>query len=309
MPSSSIPSSGSASGNSSTPPNTSPTLPSSTHVALPSYQSAPSTSISASNAGARRLREPLHRYAARPIRCLEVVGVADHRRVEAGAGHDGEALVVEPADVEPPAVAVQADGDGALDVLRDAEVRREQVRGPGGDDGERRVGPGEHVDAAPHGPVAAPGEDEVGALVERAPHLLGRLLGLRHLVPERVLDTGRGERAAQLGQPAADGLARVGDDGDGHATDCARWARAARARLPGARRRGHARRPAARTAARAARRSRSTTPAGDVERMVHAAVHARQRRRRPAAGSPASRPAPARPRLRKREVNSRTRPA
>ena len=69
-------------------------------------------------------------HASEPI--LErAVGLLDHRRVEAGSGHDGEALAVEPADIELAPFAAEADRDRLLDVLRDAEVRREQVRGAG----------------------------------------------------------------------------------------------------------------------------------------------------------------------------------
>ena len=76
--------------------------------------------------------------------------------------------------------------DRLLDVMRDAEVGREQVRGPGGNDRDRGVGTGEHVDAALHHAVAAPDDDEVRAGIERGPHALRRLPTLRHLEPERV---------------------------------------------------------------------------------------------------------------------------
>src|SRR5262249_50301192 len=79
--------------------------------------------------GAQGVRaRPDIRGAAEPV--LEpAVGFADHRSVEAGAGHDPEALTVEAADVELAALAPQPDRDGASDVLRDVEVRGEQVRG------------------------------------------------------------------------------------------------------------------------------------------------------------------------------------
>ncbi len=103
---------------------------------------------------------------------------------------------------------------------------------------------GEHVDAALNHPVAAPGEDELGALVERAANLRGRLAALRHLAPERVVDALGCEDAAKLGQPAAERLAGVRDDGDLHLRCLGRGAgRAA----------GEARR-------RSARRSPTTTP-------------------------------------------------
>ena len=57
-----------------------------------------------------------------------------------------EALAVEPADVELAPLAAKPDRDSLLDVLRDAEVRREEVRGPGGHDREGGVRPGERID-------------------------------------------------------------------------------------------------------------------------------------------------------------------
>ena len=163
-----MPSSGRASGNRSTPPKMSPRLPSRTQVALPSYQSAPSTSISASNAvGAQVARPaPQVRGAADPL--LEVVGVADHRRVEARRRPSRRSAPRRSGRRRAAPVAPEPDGDGALDVLRDPEVRREQVRRAGRDDRELAPRAGEHVDAAPHRPVAAPREHELGALVQRA---------------------------------------------------------------------------------------------------------------------------------------------
>ena len=49
---------------------------------------------------------------------------------------------------------------------------------------------------------------ELGALVERLPDALRRLPALRHLEPERLLDSVLRELAAELAEPAADGLAR-----------------------------------------------------------------------------------------------------
>ena len=166
---------------------------------------------------------------------------------------------------------------------------------PGRDDRERRPGAGEHVDAALDHPVAAPREDQVGARLERALDLCGRLLALRDLGPERIGDAARLEHAAELEQPAAERLPRVRDDGDlAH---------------------GSSRAGAAATRGRAAADHDDATSAampidgaaGHVERMVHAAVHPRQRDvdrdrdgDRPDRG--------ARPRLVIREVRSRTRP-
>ena len=132
------------------------------------------------------------------------VGVADHQRVEAGAGHHREVLAVDLADVETPPVAVQADRDRGADVLRYLEVRREQVRGAGRDDRERDVGAGHRVDAALHHAVAAPHEDQVGAGGERLADALRRHLRLRHLEPQRIDDAGGRQLVAQLAQAAAE---------------------------------------------------------------------------------------------------------
>ena len=187
---------------------------------------------------------------------LEVVGAADHRRVEADAGHHREALVLEPADVEPPARAAQPDRRprASMSVGMPRFVAN-RFAVPAGMTARRASSPGELADAAPDGAVAAPGEDEVGALVERPPHLLRRPLGLGHLVPERILDPLRREHAAQLGQPAVEPLLRVRDDGDLHDATCARLRLRDGAAAPRGRRAA-----AAAAAARQAKSRTSTAP-------------------------------------------------
>ena len=126
-------------------------------------------------------------------------------------------LAVDRPDVERAPGAPERDRDRLLDVLRDLEVRREQVGGAGGSDRERHAGAGEHVDAALHRAVAAPGDDELGSLVERTLDLLRRLAALRHLVPERIRDAGLLELPPERQEPVAERLAGMGDDGDLHA--------------------------------------------------------------------------------------------
>ena len=96
-----MPSSGRASSNASIPPNRLPTLPTRMQLVLSSNQ------VLAVDADLRleRLRRDVP--GARPDvgdppdAVLEPgVGVADHRRVEAGAGHHAEPLAVDPADVD-----------------------------------------------------------------------------------------------------------------------------------------------------------------------------------------------------------------
>ena len=145
------------------------------------------------------------------------VGLLDHRRVEAGAGHDGEPLAVEPADVELAPFPVEADRDRARNVLRDSEVRCEQVGGAGGQDRERRLRARQGVDRALDHPVAAPDEEQLGTVRECTLHLLGRELALRHLDPHRICDPIALQLAPQLRQAAPEGLAGVRDHRDlGH---------------------------------------------------------------------------------------------
>ena len=154
--------------------------------------------------GAQALRagpdvgDPAEPVLERPVRLL------DHRRVESDPGHDREVLAVEASDVESAPLAAKPDRDRLLDVLRDAEIRGEQVGGAGRQDRKRRVGTCERVDAALHRPVAAPDEEELGALVTCALHLFRGVAALRHLDPERILDTLARQFPPQLGQAAAE---------------------------------------------------------------------------------------------------------
>ena len=136
-----------------------------------------------------------------------------------------------------------------------------QVGGAGRQDRERGVGACERVDAPLHRPVAAPDEEQLGALGESALHLLRDVAALRHLDPERVVDALARQLPPQLGQAAAEGLAGVRDDGD------LRHRSTPAPRDPAAR--------LTRTSALSAA-TPMITPPSDVERMVHAAVHARE---------------------------------
>ncbi len=192
---------------------------------------------------------------------LEVVGALDHRRVEAGPGHHREALAVEAPDVQLPAVAVERDLDRLGDVALDAEVRREQVGGPGGGDRERDLHVLERVDAAPDHPVTSPGEDQLGAILQGLLDRGRRPLALRHLVHSGSETPASASVRRSSGSPPAERLAGMGDDRNLHP----------RARLS--------------AAAPAARQANSRTriapmpiehASGNVERMVHPLVHARE---------------------------------
>ena len=125
---------------------------------------------------------------------------------------------------------------------------------------------GDGVEAAADHAVATPGEDQVGAGLQRALDLARCGLALGHLVPDRVVNALGIEGAAQLAEPAAERLAGVGDDGDLHDRCFAR-----------------SRASAAAPARAAGEESSMIAPmprrraAGDVERVVHAAVHPRER--------------------------------
>ena len=89
----------------------------------------------------------------------------------------------------------------------------EQVRGAGRDDRDRHAGAGERVHAPLHHAVAAPHQDQLGAVPDRLAGLLRRLAALGHLVPEQVADVLVRDPPAQLVEPAVERLALVRDHG------------------------------------------------------------------------------------------------
>jgi hypothetical protein len=137
------------------------------------------------------------------------VGVGDHPRVEARARHHHEALAVDRSRVQPSSVPVQPDLDRLGEVVRHLQVRRQQVRGPRGQDRHRRIGPRHRVDAALDGAVATPDEQHVDPPGGGPAGVLGCAAALLHLVPQRVGDAFPSQDLPQLGQAAAEALARV----------------------------------------------------------------------------------------------------
>ena len=142
------------------------------------------------------------------------VGVGDHPGVEARARHHHEALAVDRSRVQPSPVPVQSDLHRLGEIVRHLQVRRQQVRGPGGQDRHRRVGPRDRVDAALDGAVAAPDEQHVDPFGGGPASVLGRAAALAHLVPQRVGDAFPREDLPQLRQAAAESLARVRHHGN-----------------------------------------------------------------------------------------------
>ncbi len=141
------------------------------------------------------------------------VSFLDHQRVEACAGHHGEMLAVGRGRVEPPAVTLEPDPHRLLDGLRDGQVVREEVPRTRRQDGQDRVGAGEHVYAALHHAVPTPYEDKLRPEVEGFTNAVGGLLALGDLEPVDIGETCIRQSPAQLGQPATHRLARMRHDG------------------------------------------------------------------------------------------------
>ena len=144
-------------------------LPSSTQLARPLNHDSPSTLMVIFTGVGLGRPGPGPHIGQSPEAVLQAaVGLLHHDGVEAGAGHDREALAVDHADVEAAPGPVQGDVDRGGQVVGHAEVGGQQVGGAGRQDGDGDVCARHRVDAALHGPVAAPQEEQVGA-VSRSP--------------------------------------------------------------------------------------------------------------------------------------------
>jgi hypothetical protein len=142
------------------------------------------------------------------------VGLGDHPGVESRAGHHREVLAVHRPGVQPAAVAVQPDPHRLGEVVRDLQVRSQEVRGAGGQDRHGRVHSGHGVDAALDGAIATPDEQDVHALLSCATSVFGCVAALLHLMPQRVGHSLPGQDLPELGQAAAEALATVRHHGD-----------------------------------------------------------------------------------------------
>ena len=100
-----------------------------------------------------------------PAELLVRVRLVDHLGVEPDAGGHGEvarlAIGLEPSDVDPADTAGQQDVRRLLAIVRDPEVQREQVAGPGRDDPERRLRLREGGRHPHHRAVPTDGDDDV----------------------------------------------------------------------------------------------------------------------------------------------------
>ena len=142
------------------------------------------------------------------------VGFLDHPGVESRAGHHREMLAVHRSGVERAALPVQPDPHGLGDIGGNLQVLRQEVRRPGRHDGQDGLRPGHGVDAALDRPVAAPDEQHLGALRQRAAGVFRCLAALRHLVPERIGHALPRQHPPELPQAALGALARVCHDSD-----------------------------------------------------------------------------------------------
>jgi len=123
-------------------------------------------------------------------------------------------LTVHRADVHAAVVSVQPDPHRLGDVVRDLQVLRQEVRRSCGQDRHRRVRPGDGVDAALDGAIAAPDEQHVNAPGSRATRVLGCAAALGYLVPPRSGHAFGGQDLPKIGQATAEALARVRHHGD-----------------------------------------------------------------------------------------------
>ena len=141
------------------------------------------------------------------------VCIADHQRVEAESGHDGEMFAVHLPDVQGAVAAVQPHLHALLEVDGDAQVVGQQVGSARGDDRDRDVGSDCSVDAALHAAVTTPNEDQLRAELHRLLEPGGSLATLRDLEPNRVGHTLLVEHVAQPAEAGAEHLLAMGDHG------------------------------------------------------------------------------------------------
>ena len=214
-PTSSVPFSGFASGNTSMPPITFGTLATSRQVASPENQDESSVSTFTDIGFARAALSPLQTYAARPSRRFAAPSTMPIIR----ASKPVPAMTAKCSPFTTPASsvaapAVERDVERAFDRGRDAEVGREEVRGASRHDPERHSGAGEGVDAPLHTAVTAPHEHEVDTFLDSLLGALACLRALGDLEPHELDVLVLVEPPAKLRESAVEGLLRMGDDRD-----------------------------------------------------------------------------------------------
>jgi hypothetical protein len=107
------------------------------------------------------------------------------------------------AGVEPAPVTVQSDPHRLGELVRHVQVRRQEVRGPRGQDRHGGVRARHRVDASLDGAVATPDEHHVGSLGRCFLRVLGSAAALLYLVPEGIGHAFEGQDLPQLRQAAA----------------------------------------------------------------------------------------------------------
>ena len=187
-----------------------------TLLAWPSNQVAPSTLIFAPNGFRPSCFVPVQTYARRPKRSLSPPSAS----LIICASKPAPAITAKRSSFMRPTSSVRRAPSSPMRTASSmscgiSRFEAKRLAVPAGTIAIVACGSGERVDAALHHSVAAPDEEQVGAFGEGALDLLRGLAALRHLVPERIRHALLLELAPKLDQPAAEGLARVGDDGDG----------------------------------------------------------------------------------------------
>ena len=109
---------------------------------------------------------------------------------------------------------MQPDPHRLGEIVRHVQVRRQQVRGPRGQDRHGGVRVRYRVNASLDGAVATPDEQHVGPFGRRPPRVLGSAAALLHLVPEWIGHAFEGQDPPQFGQAAAKAFPRVRHHGD-----------------------------------------------------------------------------------------------
>jgi hypothetical protein len=103
---------------------------------------------------------------------------------------------------------------GLLQIGRDTEVAGKLVRGAGRNDRDGGVRAGERVHTPLNHAIAAPHEDQIDTVLDRAPGPLARLAAFGNLVPDGIVEPLVCDQLPEFLETTTDGLLLVGDDGD-----------------------------------------------------------------------------------------------
>ena len=182
------------------------------------YQLTPSTLTSAANGFERRFSDPVQTYAARPNRSFKPPSPAS--RIIA-ASKPAPAMTAKRSPLKRPTSSLRRSPLRPISTALSMsfgipKLVAKRFAVPAGRIPRADLGARQHIDAALHHPIAAPGEDKLGALLDCSAHLLGRFPALWHLAPKRLVDSFGRERPSERRQSTVKRLARMSDHGDLH---------------------------------------------------------------------------------------------